>query len=106
MPRAAGAALALATAAILASCGAHRPAADPGPRGTLRFACTPDDAAVEVDETVLGPAAMFSERGLLLKPGIHRVVLRAGDHFPEYLQVEISEGEVEVIEVSLRPVPE
>jgi hypothetical protein len=86
-------------------CGGAR-VADPGPRGTVRFACRPADAVLEVDETRLGPAGMFAERGLLLPPGIHRVVLRARDHFPEFRLIEVVEGELLLVEIDLRPVPE
>ncbi len=79
---------------------------DPGPRGTMRFACEPADAVLEVDETRLGPVGMFAERGLLLSPGTHRVVLRAEGRFPEFRLVEIADGELLVVEIALRPVPD
>jgi hypothetical protein len=80
--------------------------ADPGPRGTVRFACAPPDAVLEVDENRLGPVSLFAERGLLLQPGTHRVVLRAAGHFPEFRLVEVVDGELLVVELALRPVPD
>ncbi len=96
----------LMLALLSTACGATHKPVDPGPRGTLRFKCTPDTTLVEVDETSLGPAHMFEENGLLLRPGEHRVVLRATDHFAEYKIVEIIEGQVIVVEVDLREVPD
>lgn len=86
-------------------CGGVR-APDPGPRGTVRFACEPAEAVLEVNETRLGPVGMFAERGLLLPPGEHRVVLRAPEHFPEYRLIEVVEDEMLVVEIALRPVPD
>ncbi|HUT76491.1 MAG TPA: hypothetical protein VM285_02330, partial [Polyangia bacterium] len=83
-------------------CGGAR-VAEPGPRGTVRFACEPADAVLEVDETRLGPADMFAERGLLLQPGTHRVVLRSAGRFPEFRLIEVADGELLVVEISLRP---
>lgn len=92
-------------AGLLPACAGAK-VADPGPRGTVRFACRPTEAVLEVDETRLGPVGMFAERGLLLPPGTHRVVLRARDHFPEFRLIEVVEGELLLVEVALRPVPE
>jgi hypothetical protein len=100
--------LALSAVLIWSACGcgaAHRPD-DPGPRGTLRFKIEPGEALVEVDEVRLGPASMFEQQGLLLKPGEHRVTLKLEHHFTEYRIVEIVEGEVLLLEATLRPVPE
>jgi hypothetical protein len=90
----------------LLSCGAGQRPVDVGPRGTLRIEGQPGTAIVEVDEKRLGPAEMFEDKGLLLKPGQHRVILRAEGYFPEYRLIEITEDEVTVLEVQLRPVPE
>jgi len=98
--------IALAFAALLTSCGGSQRPTDVGPRGTLRFEVAPGEAVVEVDEKRLGPASMFEEKGLLLKPGQHRVILRADGFFTEYQLVEITEDQVTVLELELRPVPE
>ena len=92
-------------AALASSCGAPR-VVDRGPRGTLRFSGEPADAILEIDETRLGPIGAFVERGVLLEPGEHRIVVRAEGFFPEYRIVLVEEDEVEIVEVSLRPVPE
>jgi hypothetical protein len=98
--------LLISLALLLTACGAGQKPADVGPRGTLRFAVEPGEAVVEVDEKRLGPASMFETKGLLLKPGQHRVILRAEGFFTEYRLVDISEDQVTVLELDLRPVPE
>lgn len=98
--------LAGALALLLAACGAGQRPTDVGPRGTLRFEVEPAGAIVEVDEQRVGPAEMFQAKGLLLKPGQHRVILRAEGYFTEYRLIEIAEDQVTVLELELRPVPE
>ena len=96
----------LALALCVTACGGSHKTTDPGPRGTLRFECGPKTTVLEVDETLLGPAGMFRENGLLLKPGTHRVVLKADGYFPDYQLVEVVEGEVTVIKTDLRKIPD
>ncbi len=88
-----------------AGCGGARARSGPSPRGTVRFDVTPKDAGVEVDEQRLGPAEMFEEHGVLLRPGQHRVILRHPDYFPEHRLIEVTEDEVVVVAASLRPIP-
>ncbi len=54
----------------------------------------------------MGPIHMFESKGLLLRPGEHRIIVRAEGYFSEYRIVEIKDGMVVVLEVELRPVPE
>jgi hypothetical protein len=89
----------LVVLALLATaCGAGQRPADAGPRGTLRVACEPATAIVEIDERRLGPVSMFEAQGVLLRPGQHRVIVRAEGYFAEY--------RLTVLEIALRPVPE
>jgi hypothetical protein len=96
---------ALAASLLLASCGgAQRKPAEP--RGTLRFDVKPADAIVEVDEVRLGSASVLSKRGLLLKVGRHRVVVSREECFSEYRLVEIREGELSTVALTLVAIPE
>ena len=95
----------LLLAVLIAACGATQPLkADP--RGTLRFKGQPRDASVEIDDVHRGPMHMFEKKGLLLRPGVHRVTVQANGYFPVYRQVEIVEGERIILEIILRPVPD
>jgi hypothetical protein len=49
---------------------------------------------------------MFEKKGLLLRPGVHRVIVRANGYFPVYRQVEIVEDERIILEIILRPLPD
>lgn len=91
---------------LTAACGGASHSVGGGPRGTLRLNGEPSDALLDVDDTHLGPVGMFAEKGLLLKPGAHRVVVRRDGYFPEYRLVEIEAGEIEILSISLRPLPE
>ena len=98
-------ALAAACALALAACGgAQRP--DVGPRGTVRFSGEPAEAVLEIDERRLGPIGLFEKRGVLLRPGAHRIVVRADGYFPEFCVIEVTADQVLVVDVALRPVPE
>ena len=83
-----------------------KPARGPGPRGTLRFIGEPKDARLEVDETSLGPIGLFEKKGLLLRPGTHRVIVRAEGYFPAYKLVDIENKKIVVLRITLRPIPE
>ena len=100
-----GAACLLAAALVAVACGGaqRRPAE---PRGAVRFEIEPAGAIVEVDETRLGPAAMLSKQGLLLKVGQHRIVVSLENHFTEYRLVDVRENEVTVVKLALTPTPE
>jgi PEGA domain len=90
----------------ISGCGGVQKNDGPGPRGTVRFSGEPGDARIEVDETHLGPLNMFEKKGVLLKPGSHRIIVRADGYFPEYQIIEIKENELLVVEIELRAVPE
>ncbi len=93
------------TTALLAGCGGAQ-TVKPDPRGTLRFKGDPKDAHIEVDEVHLGPVSMFEQKGLLLRPGEHRVIVRAEGYFPEYRLVIVEENKLEVLKITLRPMPD
>ena len=74
--------------------------------GTLRFAGEPGDAIIEVDERSLGPLEMFTEKGLLLRPGQHQVIVKKSGFFTDYHLVQITEDEVTLLEIKLREIPD
>jgi hypothetical protein len=87
------------------ACGPVQKPFDPGPRGTLRFKVKPSDAVLFVDETRLGPVFMFEKRGVLLKPGTHRIMVAANGYFKEYRLITVKEGKLMVIKVDLTEIP-
>ena len=90
---------------LTASCGAPQQHASPGPRGTLRFNCQPENAILEIDETLLGPVGLFKKQGVLLKPGVHRLTIRAEGYFDHYLLVKVINSQLQIIKIDLRPKP-
>ncbi len=97
-------ALSLFLAAAVIGCGGARLRPE-GPRGTVRFDGEPGDAHLSIDETSMGPVAMFRESGVRLRPGTHRIVVRKSGYFPEYRLVEVVENQLTVVEVALRAIP-
>jgi hypothetical protein len=98
-----GAVLAL-MAAMTIGCGAATLKTD-GPRGTVRFEGEPKDAHLFIDETSLGPVAMFQENGVKLRPGAHRILIQKEGYFSEYRLVEVAENALVLVKVTLREIP-
>lgn len=89
---------------ISSSCGG-RQSRDVGPRGTVRFAGDPTNAIVTVDEDRIGPIHMYNQRGVLLRPGTHRIVVSAEGFFPEYRLIELKKDQVLELAFKLRAIP-
>lgn len=94
----------LAGLALLTGCGAARPRAS-AVAGALVFACEPADARVSLDETDLGPCALWSARAVALGPGAHRVVVSREGYLPMESEVTPS-GRRVTVRAALRRVPE
>lgn len=88
----------------LAGCATARPSPQRA-AGSLVFACTPADARVSVDETDLGPCAMWATRAVALGPGTHRVVVSREGYLPSEAEV-VPTGRRVTVAVTLRRVPE
>lgn len=85
-------------------CAGARPA-PPRAAGALVFRCEPADARVSVDETDLGPCALWASRPVALGPGTHRVVVSREGYLPSEAEV-VPEGRRVTTTVTLRRVPE
>lgn len=88
-----------------AGCASSARGADSVPRGTVRFTCNIPDAALEIDETRVGPAGMFKESGVLLKSGTHRIVVYKEGFFKEYRLITVETGKLLVVDIDLKAVP-
>ncbi|MDP3213184.1 MAG: PEGA domain-containing protein [Deltaproteobacteria bacterium] len=93
----------LAVAALL-GCGAARPRVAPA-AGSLVFVCEPADARVTIDETDLGPCALWSTRGVALPAGTHRLVVSREGYLPMESEV-VPDGRRVTVRAVLRRVPE
>jgi len=96
--------LLLVLVAAALGCGAARPRAAPV-AGSLVFSCEPADARVSIDETELGPCALWAGRAVALGPGTHRVVVSREGYLPLESEV-VPTGRRVTVRAALRRVPE
>ena len=96
--------LLLLAALGLLGCGAARPRVATV-AGSLVFACDPVDARISIDETDLGPCALWSERAVALGAGTHRVVVSREGYLPLESEV-VPSGRRVTVRAALRRVPE
>ncbi len=50
---------------------------------SLRFAGTPENASVFVDDILVGPLDVVKARGIAVPAGVHHVTVQAEGHFPD-----------------------
>lgn len=50
---------------------------------SLRFAGTPENASVFVDDILVGPLDVVKARGVAVPAGVHHVTVQAEGHFPD-----------------------
>lgn len=100
----AGPLLVALTAAALMGCGAARPR-PAAVAGSLVFSCEPADARVSLDETELGPCALWAGRPVALGPGTHRVVVSREGYLPLESEL-VPTGRRVTVRAALRRVPE
>ena len=91
-------------AASLMGCGAARPRATPV-AGSLVFSCEPADARMSIDETDLGPCALWAGRPVALGPGTHRLVVSREAYLPQESEL-VPSGRRVTVRAVLRRVPE
>jgi hypothetical protein len=73
--------------------------------GAYRFACTPPDAHLIVDEVDQGPCLLWQDRWLGLVAGTHRVRIVREGFFPQESEV-VPNGRRVTVRAALRAVPE
>lgn len=95
-------AIALALTSLAACASAPAPAAS----GTLRVACTPDDAEVYLDDRFAGACAVLRARPLAAAAGLRRVEIRRPGHFTRYVEAEVRARASSDLRVDLRKSPE
>gem|GEM_PF-938832 len=96
--------LLLVAAVAALGCGAARPRATPV-AGSLVFSCEPADARVSIDDTELGPCALWAGRAVALGPGTHRVVVSREGYLPLESEL-VPTGRRVTVRAALRRVPE
>jgi hypothetical protein len=73
------------------------------PGGSLQIQCNVPDAAVFVDDVLVGRAAEWAPPGKALRPGFHRVEVRHPSYFSHYAEVELADGGGALVKADLHP---
>jgi hypothetical protein len=86
----------------LVACGSSPPAAPaaPAPAAVLVVRCAVADAALWIDDRLVGEVGRLSG-GVRLPAGAHRVELRHDAHHTRYAEVTLAPGERKLLELSL-----
>ena len=81
----------------------RRPAPVPGAKARILFRVEPADAAIYVDDRFAGTAEELGSltRGLMVGPGMHRVVVSRPGYSSESIQVDAASGKAETVEIRL-----
>lgn len=61
------------------------------------------DAAVWVDDVLIGRVSEWSSSGRFIKPGFHRVEIRHPAYYSHFREIEVAEGSGVLIKAELRP---
>lgn len=69
----------------------------------LRVDCNVPDATLWVDDTLIGKASDWATDGKYIRPGFHRLEVRAPGYYSHYAELDLKEGGAAVVEAELRP---
>jgi hypothetical protein len=75
----------------------------PEAAGTLKVECNVPDAAVVLDDAVVGRASDLAKTGKSLQPGFYRVELRHPGHYSYFTEVTVPEGGAVAVKAELQP---
>jgi hypothetical protein len=71
--------------------------------GLLRIECNVADAAVVIDDAVVGRASEVGKPGKSLAPGFYRVELRHPGYYSHFVEVTVPEEGVATVKAELHP---
>jgi hypothetical protein len=71
--------------------------------GTLQVQCNIADAAVLVDDDVVGRAAELGKTGKSLRPGFYRIELRHPGYYSYFAEIDVPEGGAVEVKAELHP---
>lgn len=71
----------------------------------LRIICNVEDATIIVDEKEYGPVKLYRKRYILLKPGVHRIIITHPQYFTEYFDLKLPKNRRVAIKVNLKEKP-
>jgi hypothetical protein len=73
------------------------------PGASFAVQCNVPDAAVLVDDVMVGLVSEWSPPGRPIRPGRHRVEVRHPGYFSYYAEVQVSEGHPAQVAAPLHP---
>jgi hypothetical protein len=91
--------LIIAVIAVVVGCATMKPEA----AGTLKVQCNVADAAVLLDDVVVGRASDLGKTGKSLLPGFYRVELRHPGYYSYFAEVDVPEGGATAVKAELHP---
>jgi hypothetical protein len=71
--------------------------------GVLTVACNVPEAAVLLDDDVVGRAGELQKTGKSLRPGFYRIEIRQPGYYPYFAEVDIPEGGAAAVKAELHP---
>ena len=84
---------------MAAGCATMKPEA----AGTLRVQCSVPDAAVLLDDVLVGRASDLGKAGQSLRPGFYRVELRHPGYYSYFAEIDVPEGGTTDVKAELHP---
>jgi hypothetical protein len=82
---------------FFAACATMKPEAS----GTLKVECNVPDAAIVIDEVVVGRVSDLAKTGKSLRPGFYRIELRHPGHYSHFSEVTVTEGGAAMVKADL-----
>jgi hypothetical protein len=75
----------------------------PEEKATLHVECNMPDAAVLLDDALVGRVADLAKKGVSIEPGFYRVEIRQPGCYPYFGEIKVAEGGVAVVKAELHP---
>ena len=89
----------VAVIAFVVGCASMQPEA----AGTLKIECNVPQAAVLLDDELVGRAGELAKTGKTLRPGFYRVEIRDPGYYPFFAEIDVPEGGGAVVKAQLYP---
>jgi hypothetical protein len=97
---------ALAGAALLAAVVTGGCAAPRVPGGNFQVECNVPEAALLIDDVLVGRCSEWAPPGRAIRPGWHRVEIRHPGYYSHYAEIELREGGGASLRAHLHPLLE
>ena len=76
---------------------------DPEAAGTLKLDCNVPEAAVLLDDEIVGRAGEIAKTGKTLRPGFYRVEIRHPGYYPFFAEINVPEAGGTALKAELHP---